>query len=373
MSFIIFLIILSILILVHEWGHFITARKCGVKVEQFSIGFGPKLFSWKRGETEYILSLFPLGGFVKMAGDERGQCAGKTFEYLAKPPGLRALIVLMGPVVNLVFAYICFWFVFKIGYVDMNLSTQKIAPVVGQVLEHSPAQQAGLMVGDKILSIDGKTIANWSALQDTVSAFTGKQMVLTVERARHDIQIRLVPEETSSQDIFGRSHKTRRIGVGPVPLNKAEDLVIKRYGFFESFAKAGEELWDVTAKTYIALYQMAIGERSPKEAMGIIGMFFVIKFALSVGFSFLLHMVGIISASLGLINLLPVIPLDGGHLFLLGLEKWRGRALSEKTDLVMARTGFALIIMLAVFVFYSDFERVGWIDKIVQLFKGMRL
>ena len=157
------------------------------------------------------------------------------------------------------------------------------------------------------------------------------------------------------------------MGVGPIPIDNAKDIVVTRYGFFESMVKAGEELWNITVKTYAALYEMAIGARSPKEAMGIIGMFFVIKFALTIGFSFVLHIVGIISASLAIFNLLPVIPLDGGHLFLIGLEKLRGRALSLKTDQFIANAGFTLIIMLALFVFYSDFERIGLIDKIREV------
>jgi len=373
MSFIIFMFILSILILVHEWGHFITARKCGVKVEQFALGFGPKLFGWVYDGTEFCLCAIPLGGFVKMVGDERDQCSGSHDEYFSKSAGQRALIVLMGPVVNLVLAYACFWLVFMIGYPDMDQSSLKVAPIVGQVLEHSPAQKAGLKMGDKVLSVNGKPIAHWIQLQDLVSNSTSSSLVLTIERAKQDINIGLTPEETDQQDIFGRQHKTRRIGVGPMPINNAKDIVITRYGFFGAFAKAGQELWDITVKTYSALYEMAIGARSPKEAMGIIGMFFVIKFALTIGFSFVLHIVGIISASLAIFNLLPVIPLDGGHLFLIGLEKLRGRALSLKTDQFIAKTGFTLIIMLALFVFYSDFERVGWIDKMIHLFKGTGL
>ena len=152
-----------------------------------------------------------------------------------------------------------------------------------------------------------------------------------------------------------------------MPINNAKDIVVTRYGFFESFGKAGEELWSITVKTYSALYEMAIGARSPKEAMGIVGMFFVIKFALTIGFAFVLHIVGIISASLAIFNLLPIIPLDGGHLFLIGLEKLRGKALSMKTDQFIAKAGFTLIIMLALFVFYSDFERIGLIDKIREV------
>jgi len=367
------MLILGLLILVHEWGHFITARKCGVKVEQFALGFGPKLFGWVYDGTEFCLCAIPLGGFVKMAGDERDKCLGHSDEYFTKSPGQRALIILMGPVVNLILAYLCFWVVFMIGYVDMDLSNQKLAPVVGQVLEHSPAQKAGLKSGDKILSINGRLIVHWTELQDLVSSSTSNLLVLTVERAKQDFSVQISPEETDQQDIFGRLHKTRRIGVGPMPISNAKDIVITRYGFFESFVKAGQELWDITVKTYEALYEMAIGARSPKEAMGIVGMFFVIKFALTIGFAFVLHIVGIISASLGIFNLLPLIPLDGGHLFLIGLEKLRGKALSLKTDLFITKAGFALIIILALFVFYSDFERVGWIDKMVKLFKGTGL
>ena len=371
--FIKFMFALSVLILVHEWGHFITARKCGVKVEQFALGFGPKLFGWIYDGTEYCLCAIPLGGFVKMAGDERDKCSGKSDEYFSKSVGQRALIVLMGPVVNMLLAYVCFWFVFMIGFPDMDLSSQKVAPVVGQVLEHSPAQEAGLKLGDRILSVNGQPINHWTQLPDLVSNSTGRHLTLTLERANHEISVSLTPEEKEQQDIFGRLHKTRRIGVGPMPINNAKDIVVTRYGFFRSFGKAGEELWDITVKTYGALYEILIGARSPKEMMGIIGMFAVFKFALSIGFSFALHIVGIISASLGIFNLLPVIPLDGGHLFLIGLEKLRGKALSLKTDQLIAKAGFALIIMLALFVFYSDFERVGWIDNMVKLFKGTGL
>ena len=120
MSLIIFIFILSILILVHEWGHFITAKKCGVKIEQFALGFGPKLFGWVHDNTEFCLCAIPLGGFVKMAGDEREKCSGGSDEYFSKPAGQRSLIILMGPMVNLILAYACFWVVFMVGYVDME-------------------------------------------------------------------------------------------------------------------------------------------------------------------------------------------------------------------------------------------------------------
>ena len=372
MSLLVFIFILSILILVHEWGHYIAAVRCGVKVEQFALGFGPKLWSrFNKQGTEFCLCAFPLGGYVKMAGDERGRCTGQTGEFLAKSVGQRAWIVLMGPLVNVVLAYVCFWFVFVIGFVDMDASARKVDPRVGQVLSGSPAQKAGLLTGDKILTIDGKTIRHWPDVQENIMQSTAPVLTVVLARGSDVLTKAIAPQESMQKDIFGRTHRTRRIGVGPVQIENAGDVVVVRYGFWGSFSRAGQELADITVKTYRALYEMCIGLRSPKEAMGIVGMFFVIKFALSVGFAFLLHIVGVISASLAIFNLLPLIPLDGGHLFLLGVEKIRGRALSVRIDQAIARVGFGLILTLALFVFYVDFERIGLIDKIIHVLKPM--
>ena len=367
MALLIFIFILSILILVHEWGHYITAKKCGVKVEQFSLGFGPKIVGWVSNGTEFCLCAIPLGGYVKMAGDERDQCKGVSGEFFGRSVGQRALIVVMGPVVNLVLAYACFWVVFMIGHVDLDASANKVLPVIGQVLEGSAAQKTGILPGDRILNIGGKAVLHWPDLQEAVMTSRAPQLSIVLERQGQRIEKTLYPSDQAQKDIFGRTHVTRRIGVGPRPMNNAADFVITRYGFLQASLKAAQELGSVTVKTYTALAEMLLGLRSPKEAMGIIGMFFVVKFAISVGFSFLLHIVGVISASLAIFNLLPVVPLDGGHLFLVGLEKLRGKTLSLRMDRIIARAGFTLIIALAVFVFYSDFERVGLIDRIVKI------
>ncbi|HLD87710.1 MAG TPA: M50 family metallopeptidase [Candidatus Omnitrophota bacterium] len=367
MTLFIFIFILSILILVHEWGHYITAKKCVVKVEQFALGFGPKIAGWVSNGTEFALCAIPLGGYVKMAGDERDQCKGVSGEFFGKSIGHRALIVVMGPVVNLVLAYACFWAVFMIGHVDLDASAKKVPALVGQVLEGSAAQKAGIIPGDKILNVSGKAVLHWPDLQEAVTTSQAAQLSIVLERQGQRIEKTLVPSDQTQKDIFGRTHVTRRIGVGPRPMDNAGDLVITRYGFFQASLKAVQELGSVTVKTCTALYEMALGLRSPKEAMGIIGMFFIVKFAITVGFSFLLHIVGVISASLAIFNLLPVVPLDGGHLFLMGLEKLRGRTLSLRMDRIITRAGFSLIIVLAVFVFYSDFERIGLIDRIVNI------
>ena len=368
MALIVFVIILSILILTHEWGHFIMAKKCGIKVDQFSLGFGPKLFSRVHEGTEFCLCAIPLGGYVKMAGDEREHCSGAGDEFFAKSAGQRALVVVIGPVVNLALAYGCFWLVFLIGFVDMDASAKKIEPRIGQVLSGSAAEKAGLMTGDKVLAIDGITIAHWPDLQEYIVKSKTAQLAMTLERDGQVLTKIVVPQDQGQKDIFGREHNFRRVGIGSAQIKNVQDMIIVRYGFWGSFTRAGQELVNVSAKTYAALYEMLVGLRSPKEAMGVVGMFFVIKFALSVGFSFLLHIIGVISLGLAIFNLLPLIPLDGGHLLLFAVEKMRGKALPVKAELMIARGGFYLIVTLALFVFYADFERIGLIDNIRSIF-----
>ncbi len=368
MTIIVFFAILSVLIMVHEWGHYITARRCGVKVEQFALGFGPKLFGWKRGDTEFMLCAIPLGGFVKMAGDERSSLKGDSEEFFSKSIGQRALVVVMGPVVNFALAFLCFWAVFTIGFVDLESSSNQVGTTVGQVLDNSPAAKAGLKSSDTIVAVNGQAVEHWPDIQKQIVESKDLSISMVIKQQGVEKNITVIPQVQTQKDIFGRVHQVRRIGVGPLPLTKADDVVIKRYGIFGSFFKAGEELVKISVKTYVALYEMVTGMRSPKEAMGIVGMFFVIKFALTVGISFLLYIVGVISASLAIFNLLPIIPLDGGHLLLLLVEKIRGRMLSLKTEAFVSKFGFSLMMLLALFVFYVDIERIGIIDKVKALF-----
>ncbi len=368
MSLLIFILVLSVLILVHEWGHYITARRCGVKVEQFALGFGPKLFGWHRDGTEFMLCAIPLGGFVKMAGDDRGQVKGEAHEYFAKSVGQRALIVVMGPVVNFVFAFLCFWVVFMIGFVDMEATAKKVPAIVGQVVEQSPAQKAGIQAGDVIVAIAGHKVEHWPDIQEQIMATKESPLLVDIVRNQQSIALAVDPGEQSQTDIFGRKHVVRRIGIGPKADANGQEMVVVRYGPLGAFAKAGQQLWAVTTKTYQSLYEMVIGVRSRKEVMGIFGMFFVVKYAVSVGVSYVLNILGVISASLAIFNLLPIIPLDGGHLLLLAIEKIRGKMLSLKTEMLINQAGIGFILILALSVFYVDFERIGLIDKIHGFF-----
>src|SRR3989338_3191886 len=355
-STILFVVTLSILIVVHEWGHFITAKRLGITVERFALGFGPTIYSRIHNGTRYMINIIPLGGYVKMAGDERSQCAGRPDEFYAKPAGHRALVVLNGPVVNFIFAYVCLFIVFLAGYPDLSNK-------IGTILDGYPAQTAGLQVGDQILKVNDRAIESWIGLQEAITTSTGDRMRLTIVRAGEKIEKTIAPRQEMSKSIFGKKRQTRLIGIRP-----AEDIVTLKYDPAVALLKAGQELGKITTMTCKARFAMLTGSMSVKENVtGPIGIFYILQKAAEMGMTHVLFIMGVISASLAIFNLLPVIPLDGGHLLLLGIERLRGRALSARADEYVAKAGFSLIVLLAVFVLYSDFSRFGFIDKIKQL------
>jgi regulator of sigma E protease len=369
MTFLIFAFILGLLIIVHEAGHFFMARRLGVRVEEFAFGFGRKLWGWKKGDTEYRICLIPLGGYVKMAGDERSSTKGAHDEFFAKSAGHRALIILMGPVVNFLLAYLCFVAVFMIGKIDLDATSKALPAKVGKVMAGSAADQAGLKEEDVIVEIDGRKVAGWAEMQDIIMANGGKPLAIVVLRSGDGVSLSVTPKLEITKDLFGRDHDVGRIGIQPRQPDKTDNFVVERYPFPQALIKGAEELRTISIKTYVALWEIVSGQRSPKEGMtGLVGIFFIVKFAAGIGFSFLLHIVGVISASLALFNVLPLIPLDGGHLALLGLEKLRGRTLSARTEGLMNQAGLYMFIALALFVFYLDFERIGLIDRITRFF-----
>ncbi len=354
-STVLFIVTLSILIIVHEWGHFITAKRLGIAVERFALGFGPTIYSRKYNGTLYMINIIPLGGYVKMAGDERSQCHGKPDEFYSKPVGHRALVVFNGPVVNFIFAYVCLFIVFMVGYPDFSTK-------IGTIMEGYPAQAAGLQVGDQILRVNDEKIESWSGLQEAILTSAGDDLQLMIARDGQTMVKTITPKKEMSKSIFGKYREMRLVGVRP-----AEEIITLKYSPGVAVYKAGRELGKITTMTYKAIFAMLTGSMSVKENVtGPIGIFYILKKAAEMGTSHVLFILGVISASLAIFNLLPVIPLDGGHLFLLGVEKFRGRALSPKTDEYIAKMGFSLIMILALFVLYSDFSRFGFIDKIKQ-------
>lgn len=355
-SLLVFIIVLSIIILIHELGHFMAAKRQGVKVEKFSLGFGPKLISIKRGGTEYLVCLFPLGGYVKLAGDNRAEVKGEKFEYFSKSPGSRAKIIFAGPFLNYVLAFICFWFVFMIGF--PSLTTK-----VGEVLKDYPAYTSGIQKGDQIIQIDSKEVKTWDQMQRAIQS-SQEELDVKVQRNDKILDFIIKPQVKEANDMLGSKKKISLIGVVP-----DDEWITLKYNPLKSFIVAGTTLIDFTVLTYKSIWRMVIGRLSFKESVtGPLGIFYITKKATSFGISALLHLMAVLNLSLAIFNLLPLPIFDGGHIFLLGLEKLRRKPLSEKTENALNNIGLALIIALAVFVFYNDLAKFG-IFKNLKLFK----
>lgn len=354
---VVFAIFLGILISVHEWGHFITAKKCGVQVDEFAIGFGPTLFSKFYNGTTYFLKALPLGGYVKMAGDERDKCTGDPKEFFSQSVGKRALIVLNGPVVNFILAYVCLVLVFNLGFPEASTR-------VGELVEDYPAQEAGLLVDDQVREVNGASVETWSEMQEAIAQSQGSSINITVLRNEALLEFAIEPNIEEMKNIFGENVERRIVGIVP-----SEDIITVKSGFFESFVLAGEKFWHFTTMTYKAIYSMIVGSMSAKKSVGgPVFIFTIVKNAAELGFNHFIFILGVISLNLAIFNLLPVIPLDGGHLFLFGIEKLRGKPLPPKVDTWVSNFGLSLILLLTLFIFYVDFERIGVFEKIRSVF-----
>lgn len=349
-----FLFVLSILVIIHEFGHFIIAKRQGVKVEKFSFGFGPKLFGIKKGDTEYIVSLVLLGGYVKMAGDEPACAEGRPYEFLSKSISQRFKIVFFGPLLNYLLGFLLFWFIFFVG-------SPTVTNKVGALLENYPAKTAGIQKNDRIISVDGRPTKYWEDLTDIIHNKKEGDLILTIERPNpfhrvggmQVLEMKIMPKRKEITDIFGKKRSICLIGIAP-----SDEVVSVRYGFFKSFFKAGMQIYKLTEITFKSLIFMIAGKMSIKESVtGPIGIFIITSHAAKLGIIYLLQMMAILSASLAIFNLLPVPVLDGGHILFLLIEKIKGKALSARFQEIATQVGLTLLIALMIFVVYSDFIR----------------
>lgn len=358
MSLIYFLIVLSVLVFIHEFGHFIIAKKIGVRVEKFSFGFGPKLFSVKKGGTEYLISAIPLGGYVKMAGDEPGEgLKGEKWEFLSRSILERFNIIFAGPLLNYILAFFIFSIIFMFG--SPTLTTE-----VGSLLDDYPAAKNGILIGDKVMQVDNKDVKYWEDMTVIIHNHLNGPIRLKVERKGKVIDFEIQPVMRDMKDIFGKTSRIALLGIAPS--QKMENV---RYGLFESFGMGFKKLIDLTAITYRALWSIITGRLSLKESMtGPIGIFIITGKAAQMGFIYLVHLMGLLSASLAIFNLLPLPVLDGGHILFLIIEKIRGKPLSIRSQEVISNAGVAFLILLTVFIFYSDIVKFGLFKGIVKFF-----
>ena len=355
-AILVFILILSLLIVVHESGHFIAARRAGVRVEEFSLGFGPQLFAKKINGTKYSLSLIPLGGYVKMAGDVLNECKGNSDEYFSKSPGVRFQIIFCGPLLNYILGFLFFWFILFAGY--PTLTTK-----VGGLIDGYGAQAAGLQVADKIIAVNGQKVASWEDLQDQIQQNKSKGSIgLSVIRNNQEMSFNVAVKSKVLDNQLGEKKALGIIGITPF-----DEVVEIRHGFIESAYLGLMKTVDLTVMTYKGIWRLASGKMSMRDSMtGPLGIFFITSKAAKLGIIAVMHLMAVLSVSLAVFNLLPLPILDGGHIFLLGLEKLRKKTLSIKAEQVINNIGVSLMILLAVLVTYNDILRL-YGDKISKL------
>ncbi len=354
------IIVIGILIFVHEFGHFLVAKLIGVKVEIFSLGFGPKLFAIKGKETEYRLSLIPLGGYVKLYG-EHSETASSLTEpekaFAFKKPWQKSLVVIAGPLANFVLAFIVFWFLFS------AIGIYTYPPKVGEVIPGSPAEKVGIKKGDIILEVNGVKV---NSFEEMVLLLRGKQSTniqklkiikLKIKRDNKILNISVTPEFKEGLNIFGKKTKIPIIGI-----KATQELVFKKYNILDALLMSLKKVGDITVLTFTAIYKLFIGELPFSTLGGPITIAKIIGDTAKMGLIALLSFTALLSINLGVINILPIPMLDGSYLILFGIEAIRGKPLSLKTQELIFKIGLALIIILSIAVFYNDIYRLltGW-------------
>ena len=364
-GFIYAVIALSVLIIVHEFGHFIVARLVNVKVITFSLGFGKKLLSWKRGETEYAISAMPLGGYVKLLGespDEEVPEEEKERSFTNKTPFQRFLIVFAGPFFNLVFALLIIYFslIFN-GYGTLPARIDK-------VMEGYPAQAAGVMAGDKIIEINGIKIRDWQVLTREVAFADKTPMKFRFQRGDSTYETTITPVEVEEKGELGNITRRKKIGVeGP------REIIWKKENPISAVPKSIEDTYAMTRTMLRGIYHMIVGDISTKEIGGPIAILQLTGKQAKNGMWSLFIFVAFISINLGILNLLPIPVLDGGHILFNFIEIVTRRKVSERTIDIAQKIGLTLLIMLMVFAFYNDIRRLvetkGFLEKMTGFFK----
>ena len=440
MTFFSAIILFGVIIFIHEFGHFLFAKILGVRVLKFSLGFGPKLIGKKFGNTEYLLSSIPLGGYVKMLGeqtDDELSEEDKPFAYNYQPVWKRVIIVASGPIFNLAFALLLFIFIFLSGVPTPY-------PDIGKIQENSPAAKAGLMTGDRVLAIDGNVIQSWDEIDESLQKSSVKPLLFRVQRGKEVIELPVTPVSKTGKNLFGEEETYRDIGAssllypvigevlkgGPAeeagmregdrivkidgkPIETWQDMTaiihsnsdnllhftierddriitssitpekktisipgsddqelgiigikhvgndfIKKYNLPDAVSLGIEKTWDISVLTLVVIIKL-IQRVLPIEVIG--GPIFILQMAgeqASRGLLDFFFFMAVININLGILNLLPIPILDGGHIVFLSIEAIRRKPLSEKIIAISQRVGIAALITLMAFAFYNDIMRL---------------
>jgi regulator of sigma E protease len=358
-----FLVILSVVVFVHEFGHYFVARRNGVRVDVFSIGFGPELFGFNdRAGTRWKFSALPLGGYVKMRGDADPTSSTIDLKAWPEPDSFpaksvlqRMAIVVAGPFANFLFAIVV------LGLLFATVGRPVTPAEVGEVQAGSAAAAVGLQPGDRIVAVDGEPIASFEDLQGVVRDSPGKTLTFTIERAGRTLDLKITPRETEITDRFGQVHRIGLIGVS------RSGVEFQRTNPLLAVVDGGRETFHLIGGTLSALGEMIIGSRSTEELGGPLRIAQMSGEIAQEGAVPLIWFTAVLSINLGLINLFPIPMLDGGHLVLYAIEGVRGRPLNERSQEMAFRFGLVLVLTLMVFATWNDLVHL----PVIEFFKGL--
>ncbi|MDO8494266.1 MAG: RIP metalloprotease RseP [Deltaproteobacteria bacterium] len=341
----------GVLVIVHEFGHFWVARRCGVFVEKFSIGFGPKLFGFMWKETQFIVSLLPLGGYVKMRGEEDSETVtpNDPTSFSNQPLKKKAAIVLAGPIMNLILSFVLMPMVFMIGHAEApSLNTP---PVIREVMVGSPAERAGLVAGDTILKVNEKEIKNWGELIQSVQLGGNAPSKIFVERQKNFFEFLLQPE-------WNEENHSYLVGIRGDALPTDQTVEIKKYPFWESVVMGAKTNIENIALTFLVLKRLVTLQMTYKTLGGPVQIIYTLAGAAASGISDFIFFISFLSLQLAIMNLLPIPVLDGGHLFFYIIEGIRRKPLSLKSKMIAQQIGMALLLSLVLLVTWNDLKRL---------------
>lgn len=350
-----FLVLLTPLVFVHEFGHFAVARLCGVRVEVFSIGFGPELFGYTdRKGTRWKFSLLPLGGYVRMFGQAPNELEGgetpvsmsaadRKVSFMHKSVGRRAAIVAAGPIANFIFA------ILVLAVLYSTYGRAFTAPVVDEIKPQSAAEEAGLLAGDRILALNGRSISTFEEIMEFIPLNLDQPLELTIDRGGQELKLTAVPKIEIREDMLGKEVRSALLGVISKHRGPAVQL-----GPIESLTTATNYTWTKTIDMLQGLWQIVSGVRSANEIGGPARIASVAGAVAEFGIYEKTMLAVLLSINLGLINLFPVPMLDGGHLAFYFFEALRGRPLSEVSQEWGLKIGLAMVLSLMIFATWND-------------------
>jgi len=345
-----FVIVLGVLIFFHELGHFLVARLFGVGVEKFSLGFGPRIFGRKIGITDYRISAIPLGGYVKMVGEDPDaeiEPERIPLSFTHKNVWKKILIVAAGPFFNVLLTVLIFYGIFL---VSGNLV---LKPVIGEVQDNSPAMVAGLQSGDAIQEINGQPVDSWDAMAGLISESRGDPLQIEVKRNGTLRELTIKPELRKTQNIFGEEVPRYVIGI-----TAAGEVYTQELGPLQSFGESLVQTYKIVELTVVSVVKIIEGTVSTKTIGGPIMIAELAGQQAKQGALNLLFFIALISVNLAILNLLPIPVLDGGHLLFFFIEVIIGRPVSIRVREVAQQAGMFVLILLMIFVFYNDLTRI---------------